>query len=325
MYVIHGSNDAIVPFYHGQTLFQTLPDSSKTVPFWARGAGHNNIEMDMPTAYIKRLQQFVRQCDRLNYPSQLSPRKVAQQQLQKKQQQQQQMLLQASLETSLRQSMHHQGQGVVGHHHNQQQQQQGGGRPGITRYASQDSYHNMMMQQKQPQGALNKTLSTQNSKPSKQRKQKGTLVMRSSHNQALLQPPLPVAPSPLIGQGRRSGTSSRNWIGEPCNQQQHPTMSIQHQHEQQQAMQQQQQQVYAPNNNNVRYSQQRSMSSSMLNNNMPVLSPHHSPYNHSQKHLHQQQQHVHQQQQQQQQYHSQNHHNAYDVRSAGRVAPGDWR
>lgn len=91
VYVIHGRNDAIVPYYHGQTLFETLTDSSKTVPFWARGAGHNNIEMDMPTAYIKRLQQFVQQCDRLNYPNRVSPRKVAQQQLRRRQQQQIQM------------------------------------------------------------------------------------------------------------------------------------------------------------------------------------------------------------------------------------------
>ena len=89
VYVIHGSEDTIVPFYHGQTLFQTLPDKCKTVPFWARGAGHNNIEMDMPTAYIKRLQQFIRQCDRLNYPNQMSPRKQVKMMKHAQQQQQQ--------------------------------------------------------------------------------------------------------------------------------------------------------------------------------------------------------------------------------------------
>lgn len=34
----------------------------------------------MPTAYIKRLQQFIRQCDRVNFPGQLSPRKKQKQQ-----------------------------------------------------------------------------------------------------------------------------------------------------------------------------------------------------------------------------------------------------
>lgn len=37
VYVIHGTQDEIVPFYHGEALFNLLPDSSKTVPFWARG------------------------------------------------------------------------------------------------------------------------------------------------------------------------------------------------------------------------------------------------------------------------------------------------
>ena len=53
--IIHGTEDEIVPYYHGQGLFNELPDTSKAVPFWASGAGHNNIEMEMPTAYIKRL------------------------------------------------------------------------------------------------------------------------------------------------------------------------------------------------------------------------------------------------------------------------------
>jgi hypothetical protein len=68
VYIIHGTQDEIVPYYHGESLFNLLPDSSRTVPFWARGAGHNNIEMEMPTAYIKRLHQFIRQCDRVLYP-----------------------------------------------------------------------------------------------------------------------------------------------------------------------------------------------------------------------------------------------------------------
>ena len=69
VYIVHGTEDEIVPYYHGQSLFDSLPDTSKAVPFWAKGAGHNNIEMEMPTAYIKRLMQFIRQCDRLNYPA----------------------------------------------------------------------------------------------------------------------------------------------------------------------------------------------------------------------------------------------------------------
>lgn len=68
VYIIHGTEDGIVPFYHGEGLFNALPDTSKAAPFWAKGAGHNDIEVGMPTAYIKRLQQFVRKCDQVNYP-----------------------------------------------------------------------------------------------------------------------------------------------------------------------------------------------------------------------------------------------------------------
>ena len=68
MYIIHGTEDGIVPFYHGKGLFNALPDTSKATPFWAKGVGHNDIEVGMPTVYIKRLQQFVRKCDQVNYP-----------------------------------------------------------------------------------------------------------------------------------------------------------------------------------------------------------------------------------------------------------------
>ena len=188
MYVIHGSNDGIVPFYHGQTLFQSLPNSSKTVPFWARGAGHSktcqhvqsfckyfavsqpllllllplnidNIELDMPTAYIKRLQQFIRQCDKLNYPNLMSNRKMQQQQLQ--QQTQQLTNLQASLRQSV--AMQQQGRNAM---------QGNTARPGLVRYASQDSYHVMKLKG----GHVAKPAKPRSE--SKQRKQKGTLVMR---------------------------------------------------------------------------------------------------------------------------------------------------
>lgn len=57
-YIMHGTNDVIVPFYHGKDLFDTLPEGSKYAPFWAENMGHNNIETDMCAQYVKRLQKF---------------------------------------------------------------------------------------------------------------------------------------------------------------------------------------------------------------------------------------------------------------------------
>ena len=158
VYVIHGSHDAIVPFYHGQTLFQSLPDTSKVVPFWARGAGHNNIEMDMPTAYIKRLQQFIRQCDKLNYPKGSSSRRSRCQ------------LLTAS------------SSGSCGSVDEQTRQMK-----------------KLTMHLKSPASIAPSMSSwrirhgdaTNNTQTSKQRKQKGTLVMRPFHNQIRAPPPPP--------------------------------------------------------------------------------------------------------------------------------------
>ena len=133
----------------------------------------------MPTAYIKRLQQFIRQCDKLNYPNLMSNRKMQQQQ--QLQQQQQQL---ASLQASLQQSVALQQQG-----RNDVQHQLSGNttRPGLVRYASQDSYHIMSKAQVTKQ-RKQKPLSE-----SKQRKQKGTLVMRGVVPPP---PPPPMRPSP---------------------------------------------------------------------------------------------------------------------------------
>ena len=43
-FVIHGTVDEVVPFWHGQELFEALPTAWRAKPFWVEGAGHNNIE-----------------------------------------------------------------------------------------------------------------------------------------------------------------------------------------------------------------------------------------------------------------------------------------
>lgn len=117
--------------------------------------------------------------------------------------QHQNMLLQQSLQASLRQSSMQQAQ--------VQQQQTIAGKFGnklpmrgasqyLTRYASQDSYHVV------------------SNKPSKQRKQKGTLVMRSLHNhnqQQQAPPPPPASPPSRMGSFTRTPSfitkHRKNW------------------------------------------------------------------------------------------------------------------
>ena len=156
----------------------------------------------MPTAYIKRLQQFIRQCDRLNYPNQLSPRKQVKM-MKHAQQQQQQQAQYHRHPASMSQRMEALGRQQDGVFRDGSSNTVGAtsGRPIITRYASQDSYHPTT---------------------SKQRKQKGTLVMRSvapPPSSSQMNQPGPHQKSnsggnnsahAFVGSGRRSNAGS-NW------------------------------------------------------------------------------------------------------------------
>jgi hypothetical protein len=44
VFIVHGTQDEVVPFWHGQELFLALHQSWRSKPFWVEGAGHNNIE-----------------------------------------------------------------------------------------------------------------------------------------------------------------------------------------------------------------------------------------------------------------------------------------
>jgi hypothetical protein len=173
VYIIHGDKDAIVPFYHGQTLFQNLPDPTKTVPFWAQGAGHNNIERDMSTAFVKRLLQFIRQCDRINEPRRTSRRRAQLQQQAQQQQPYQQAHQQA------RQHAH--GASLLSPRRNDGVTIHGPAaidRPGYVGYASKVHGHHAIASH--PSTTIRTADEMMSSKPSKQRKRKGTLVMRST-------------------------------------------------------------------------------------------------------------------------------------------------
>lgn len=54
--IIHGRQDEVIPFWHGERLFQ-LANQPK-VNFWVEGAGHNNLKVIAGSQYLKTLQAF---------------------------------------------------------------------------------------------------------------------------------------------------------------------------------------------------------------------------------------------------------------------------
>ena len=58
---MHGTQDEVVPFWHGENLFAALPQEWRAKPFWVDGAGHNNIEALLrPTgAFVDKLNEFL--------------------------------------------------------------------------------------------------------------------------------------------------------------------------------------------------------------------------------------------------------------------------
>lgn len=61
VFIIHGTQDEVVPFWHGQDLFLALPQPWRAKPFWVAGAGHNNIEALLrPTgAFVDKLIEYL--------------------------------------------------------------------------------------------------------------------------------------------------------------------------------------------------------------------------------------------------------------------------
>lgn len=58
---MHGTQDEVVPFWHGEKLFEALPQEWRAKPFWVEAAGHNNIEALLrPTgAFVDKLNEFL--------------------------------------------------------------------------------------------------------------------------------------------------------------------------------------------------------------------------------------------------------------------------
>uniref|UniRef100_A0A158R4R7 palmitoyl-protein hydrolase n=1 Tax=Syphacia muris TaxID=451379 RepID=A0A158R4R7_9BILA len=53
--VIHGTDDEVIDFSHGLTIYERCPSSVE--PLWVNGAGHNDVELH--PAYLNRLVTFI--------------------------------------------------------------------------------------------------------------------------------------------------------------------------------------------------------------------------------------------------------------------------
>ena len=72
VFLIHGTNDEVVPFWNGQELYLGVQEEFRYRPFWVQDAGHNNIELLMrdtnpvtpgslmPGRFFERFDMFLR-------------------------------------------------------------------------------------------------------------------------------------------------------------------------------------------------------------------------------------------------------------------------
>jgi abhydrolase domain-containing protein 17 len=63
IFIIHGTRDEVVPFWHGQELFLATQRKYRARPFWVTGAGHNNVEslLRSTTAFHDHIRFFIDQ------------------------------------------------------------------------------------------------------------------------------------------------------------------------------------------------------------------------------------------------------------------------
>lgn len=57
IFLVHGVDDEIVPFYHSTDLYKACP-APKYPPLWVKGAGHNSV-FDFGPEFFKRIHEFI--------------------------------------------------------------------------------------------------------------------------------------------------------------------------------------------------------------------------------------------------------------------------
>jgi fermentation-respiration switch protein FrsA (DUF1100 family) len=56
-FVIHGTRDEVVPFWHGQRIYDLLQNPVR--PLFIEGGGHNNLETDFEPLILSKLSSFI--------------------------------------------------------------------------------------------------------------------------------------------------------------------------------------------------------------------------------------------------------------------------
>ena len=62
VFIIHGENDQVVPFWHSVELLKRFQPQYRAQPFFVKGMGHNNIEVKKRTEYIEKVTDFFDRC-----------------------------------------------------------------------------------------------------------------------------------------------------------------------------------------------------------------------------------------------------------------------
>jgi len=62
VFIIHGTADRIVPFWHGQKLLYSVPPYCRTKPLFINGMGHNHVNVSLRPLVASRILDFLCTC-----------------------------------------------------------------------------------------------------------------------------------------------------------------------------------------------------------------------------------------------------------------------
>lgn len=64
VYVVHGTKDEIVPFWHGEDLVRNCREGCAYPPYWVQDGGHNNLELVARQPFYDNFTKFLQWLDK---------------------------------------------------------------------------------------------------------------------------------------------------------------------------------------------------------------------------------------------------------------------